>query len=253
MFIEPASPRSNIPPRNQRLIAYRKRGWKKGDEYRSNDPKFLSWTSFTGGGNSTNPFDEFPGIGASFHEKQSPELSRGAEASQVYDRDFFFGFMARHPSLGQWTGAIAPSERRKPVQGERENSLVSYSYIWCARRRRIKAYKNISFFPLRRPSLDLTRMMDRQYHAALKWCNRDARMHVICRNDIFNHELLSTIVKRKSTFITGTRRALCELSTLIIARTGCYRIVIGKKRVVVGSEMIQLLIFFSFFLFWIRY
>lgn len=149
---------------------------------------------------------------------------------------------------------LEPSHHPREGSLSKENEKILSSPISISDAREEEgSYKNISFFPLRRPSLDLTRMMDRQYHAALKWCNRDARMHVICRNDIFNHELLSTIVKRKSTFITGTRRALCELSTLIIARTGCYRIVIGKKRVVVGSEMIQLLIFFSFFLFWIRY
>lgn len=42
------------------------------------------------------------------------ELSRGAEASRVYDRNFFFCFIAWHPSLGQWTGAITRVEGSLP-------------------------------------------------------------------------------------------------------------------------------------------
>lgn len=84
--------------------------------------KFLSWTSFTGG-NSTNPFERFQGLARpstkSNRQSAATELSRGAEASQVYDRDFFFGFIARHPSLGQWTGAIAPREGSLSKENEK--------------------------------------------------------------------------------------------------------------------------------------
>lgn len=83
---------------------------------------FLSWTSFTGG-NSTNPFERFQGLARpstkSNWRSPATELSRGAEASQVYDRDFFFGFIARHPSLGQWTGAIARREGSLSKENEK--------------------------------------------------------------------------------------------------------------------------------------